>query len=62
MDRHGVKFGVSNLMHHKGMTNEGLLEWSKKYKVYVLDKNYDNCVYCRKPTDELTQEVYITNY
>lgn len=62
LNRYGVTFGMSNLMRHKGKTNEGLLEWSRKYKVYVLDKNYKNCVYCWKPTDELTQEVYITNY
>lgn len=61
LDRYGVTFGMSNLMRHKGKTNEGLLEWSNKYRVYVLDKNYKNCVYCWKPTDELTQEVYITN-
>ena len=57
----GVIFGMSNLMRHKGKTNEGLLEWSKKYKVYVLDKDYKNCVYCWKPSDEATEEVYITN-
>ena len=34
---------------------------SKKYKVYVLDKDYKNCVYCWKPSDEATEEVYITN-
>lgn len=61
LDSQGVAFGMSNLLRHKGKTNEGLLEWSDKYNVYVLDKNYKNCVYCWKPTDELTQEVYITN-
>ena len=61
LDAQGVKFGMSNLMCHKGKVNEGLLAWSKKYKTYELDKSYANCVYCWKPTDELTQEVYITN-
>ncbi len=61
LDEQGVKFGMSNLMRHKGKTNEGLLAWSKKYKTYYLDKSYKNCVYCWKPSDEPTQEVYITN-
>lgn len=61
LDSQGVTFGVSNLMQHKGQTNEILLEWSKKYKTYVLDKDYSNCVYCLKPSEGITQEVYITN-
>lgn len=61
LNQQGVKFGLSNLMCHKGQVNEGLLEWSKKYKTYELDKSYSNCVYCWKPTDAKTQEVYITN-
>ena len=61
LDGRGVVFGMSNLMRHKGKTNDGLLEWSKQHKVYVLDKNYKNCVYCWKPSDEATEEVYITN-
>lgn len=55
----GKKFMLSNVFSHKGVDNEKLIEWSKKYKVHFLNSNYisyhDNTI---KPTIE----VVVTNF
>lgn len=55
-----MRFGVSNLLRHKGQENPLLLEWSKKYKVFEVSSNYisfnDNTV------KKNSAEVYVTNY
>ena len=60
LDKRGVRFGVSNLLRHKGQENPLLLEWSKKYKVFEVSSNYisfnDNTV------KKNSAEVYVTNY
>lgn len=58
----GVKFALSNVLYHKGLSNELLIEWSKKYKVYYLDKSYANCSYHFKEKNAKTVEVVITNF
>ena len=40
LNRKGVRFGVSNLLEHKGATNEIFLEWSEKYFCYDISSNY----------------------
>ena len=56
----GIKFGITNLITHKGKVNHRFLEWSKKYYGYDVKSNYisfnDNTI----KTD--SQEVFITNY
>lgn len=56
----GVRFGISNLVMHKGATNEIFLEWSKKYFCYDLSSNYisfnDNSI------KKSSREVFVTNY
>lgn len=56
----GIKFGITNLIMHKGKTNRTFLEWSKKYNAYDIKSNYisfnDNTI----KTD--SQEVFVTNY
>ena len=60
LDSKNIKFGVSNLLTHKGQENTHLKEWMKKYNVYEINSNYiskfDNT---RKVN---SREVYITNY
>lgn len=57
------QFALSNVVIHKGKQNEGLVKWSEKYNVHILDKNYKNCNYHTKDrTDNATVEVLITNY
>ncbi len=56
----GIKFGITNLMYHKGQKNEYLERWSNKYNVYEINSNYisfnDNTVKIN------SKEVFVTNY
>lgn len=64
MDRlngNNIKFALSNVMIHKGKTNEILREWSKKYNTHYLNHSYSNCNYQLKDKSG-SQEVLITNY
>lgn len=60
LDKKGIKFGVTNLMYHKGQKNEILEKWSKKYNVFELTSNYisfnDNTI------KNNSKEVFVTNY
>lgn len=57
-----IKFALSNVLIHKGKENIELIEWSKKYNIHYLDKNYKNCNYHLKDKESKTVEVLITNY
>ena len=62
-DKSNIKFGISNVLMHKGKSNDILIEWSKKFNIYYLDKDYNNCNYqdiARK--NNKTVEVFICNY
>ena len=58
----GVRFALSNVLVHKGQSNDMLIAWSKQYHVTYLDKTYSNCSYHLKDRDAKTVEVLITNY
>lgn len=58
----GCKFALSNVIEHKGKSNDILKKWMKKYNVHYLNYNYNNCNYQSKNTDKPTIEVLITNY
>lgn len=62
LNKHRIKFTLSNVFYHKGETNEKLIEWSKKYIITYLDKTYSNCNYHIKKRNAKTVEVLITNY
>lgn len=62
LDEQGTRFAMSNILEHKGLKNEKLIEWSKKYKVYHLNYNYDNCNYQDNNKNNNTVEVLIVNY
>ncbi len=59
-----IKFALSNVLIHKGKTNEILKKWveQRKYAIHFLNYNYSNSNYQSKNTDNPTQEVLITNY
>lgn len=60
-----VKFGLSNVLHHKGKTNQILLSWIENngYHVNYLNKDYSNCNYqTRNRSKDASVEVLITNY
>lgn len=60
LDKKGIKFGITNLVYHKGKKNKIFDEWSKKYNVYEINSNYisfnDNTV------KSGSKEVFVTNY
>lgn len=60
----GVKFALSNVITHKGKTNEILKQWATTngYKIHYLNYDYSNSSYQGKNTDKPTQEVLVVNY
>ncbi len=61
-----IRFGLSNVIEHKGKTNEFLTNWlekNKNYKVNYININYSNSSYQTKNRDKNgSVEVLITNY
>lgn len=62
LNQTGIRFALSNVFYHKGLSNELLIEWSQKYQIHYIDKTYSNCNYQFKERDAVTVEVLITNY
>lgn len=60
-NENNIKFALSNVFCHKGLSNENLIEWSKQYNVLYIDKTYSNCNYQFKNKDKETIEVLIYN-
>lgn len=56
----GIKWGLSNIIAHKGDVNTILSEWMEKYNVHDIYSNYSNSFYKHK--DNFTIEVFVTNY
>ena len=57
-----IRFALSNVLYHKGQSNEALIEWSGKYNINYIDSDYTNCSYHLKTNKAKTVEVVITNY
>lgn len=59
LDSNGIKWGLSNMVKHKGKKNEKLLNWAQKYNEYGIDSNYisrfDNTIKTN------SKEIYVTN-
>lgn len=62
LNAQGTRFALSNVLYHKGMSNDLLIEWKEKYNVYYIDKSYANCNYQFKGRNAKTVEVVITNF
>ena len=60
LNERNVKFAMSNVFENKGLRNDELIEWSKKYKVHHYNMNYNGSNYQRK--ESKSDEVLITNY
>lgn len=58
----GTRFALSNVLYHKGLSNDLLIEWSRRYHTIYIDKSYANCNYHFKDREAVTVEVLITNY
>lgn len=64
LSEHGVNFALSNVIEHKGCTNDALIEWitDNGYTVHGINFNYNNCNYRTNNRKNITEEVLITNY
>lgn len=64
LNKHKIKFALSNVIEHKGQTNEILIKWcnDNRFNIHGIDFNYRNSNYHSKNTELLTKEVLITNY
>lgn len=60
LNAEGIKFGLTNLITHKGETNNILASWSKKYRVYDIQSNYISCF--DNTVKASSREVFVTNY
>ncbi len=59
-DKKNIKFALSNVIEHKGKTNDILLKWANKYKIIELNYDYSNSSYNTKKGE--SREVLIINY
>ena len=59
LNKKEIKWGLSNMLTHKGKTNKILSNWSKKYYKYNIKSNYisrfDNTI------KKNSKEIYVTN-
>ena len=58
----GIKFALSEITRKGNRENKALIEWSKKYNVYIINSDYSNCNYQVKEKDSFSEEVLVTNY
>lgn len=60
LDGRGVKFGITNLISHKGKVNNAFREWARKYRVHHINSNYisfnDNTI------KENSREIFVSNH
>lgn len=59
LNERGIKWGLSEVIFHKGKENDVLREWMDKYKVHYINSDYSNCNY---QTSGTSVEVYVYNY
>jgi DNA adenine methylase Dam len=63
LNKNNIKFALSNVLEHKGKSNDILKEWCKNYNVHNLNYNYGNSNYNTKDKSKnSSKEVLITNY
>lgn len=60
LNENGVRFALSNVLTHKGSSNDLLIEWSRKYTIHRLNHSYSNSSHNTLKGD--SEEVLITNY
>ena len=62
LNQKGIRFALSNVFYHKGLSNDLLIDWSENYHIHYIDKTYSNCNYQFKERNAVTVEVLVTNY
>lgn len=60
LDSNNVKWALSNVIEHKGLINQSLLDFSKNFTVHPLHNSYANSSYNTTRTQSI--EVLVTNY
>ena len=60
LNRRRIRFGITNLIHHKGKVNQIFLNWSRKYIVYNIESNYIS--YNDNTIKVDSKEIFVTNY
>lgn len=60
LNKNHIRFGITNLLHHKGETNEIFEAWSKKYISYSIKSNYIS--YYDNTIKQDSKELFVTNY
>lgn len=58
LDSKGVKFGLSNILVHKGVKNNILDKWKDKYNVKTVKSNY---ISFNDNSQKFSKEIYVTN-
>lgn len=63
-NKKGIKWGISNLIAHKGNVNTIFANWADNYNIHDIYSNYSNSFYSNKnrKKDSLSFEVFVTNY
>lgn len=59
LNRRGIRFGITNLLVHKGVKNTILEEWSRRYFVEVINSNYIS--YNDNSIKDGSIEIYVHN-
>jgi len=59
LNKKGVKFALSNVIHYNGSKNNLLIKWMKKYNVHKIESNY---ISYHNNTKKNIKEVLVTNY
>lgn len=62
LDNRGIEFVMSNVTHHRGKTNDRLIDWASRYNVHSRDYKYVFNTHQAKEQHEATVEVMITNF
>jgi len=60
VNKQGIRFALSNVLEHKGKSNDILKEWVKNYNITYFNFDYSNSNYQSKRGK--SKEVLITNY
>lgn len=63
INKKGIKFGLSNLLSHKGQVNEILNKWSDNYNIHDIYSDYSNSfLKTKKYSTDSSIEIFVTNY
>ena len=62
LNNDGIKFGLTNVTHHKGKTNNILIDWYERNRYNTKELNNGFKKSYNSKNDGMTREIYISNY